>query len=375
MYKTLNILQNYLYSIILRNLILLTVLTLLLFIVIPKKILSFNLFELTWADSCADNQVGPALAQCRANGICVDLTRNETYEIYLDTKVWGHTCWFSPVDEYVLGWGEFGWAALNGRGFATVLYTGLEKFSIWTAYHCGGVYSETKIHNPGACPWLWGGTCGNIGAQTQCFQNGYDWDFETCTCSGGCSPEVGGCSPILIDPDGDGFALTNATNGVNFDVSGDGRTERVGWPQANSDEAFLALDRDNNGQIDDGSELFGNFTPQPQPPDGEERNGFLALAEFDKPNKGGNNDGRITTADTVFNQLRLWQDTNHNGFSEPNELHTLLSLGVARLDLDYHESRRTDDFGNQFKYRGKVRDIHGAQVGRWAWDVFFVSQP
>lgn len=197
-----------------------------------------------------------------------------------------------------------------------------------------------------------------------CSSWGGTYDWTNCFC---------GASPIVIDVAGDGFNLTNAANGVDFDINGDARTERISWTSTNSDDAWLALDRNGNDLIDSGAELFGNFTDQPTLKE-KGKNGFLALAEYDKPASGGNQDGAIDNQDAVFADLRLWQDANHNGVSEASEMKTLGELGLKKIELDYKESKRTDEHGNRFKYRAKVWDTRGAQMNRWAWDVYLVVQ-
>ena len=171
-------------------------------------------------------------------------------------------------------------------------------------------------------------------------------------------------SPIIVDVAGNGFDLTNNADGVMFNLTGLG-LERFSWTRADSDDAFLALDLNNNGLIDDGTELFGNFTAQPEPRNGTERNGFAALGIFDS-----NLDGKIDSQDGVYSELRLWQDINHNGISEPGELHPVGELGLNTLLLNYERSDLVDKHGNEFRYRAKMS---GAQLGRWAWDVFLVN--
>ena len=172
---------------------------------------------------------------------------------------------------------------------------------------------------------------------------------------------------------GNGFSLTNLAGGVRFDLSGDGQSSVMSWTAAGSDDARLILDRNGNRVVDDGKELFGNLTPQPSPPSGQEKNGFLALAEYDKSENGGNGNGKIEQSDAIFESLRLWQDANHNGISESSELDSFTQLGLSTIHLDYQTSKKTDEYGNQFRYRAKVKDRHETQMGRWAWDIFLIT--
>ncbi len=204
----------------------------------------------------------------------------------------------------------------------------------------------------------------NVGAE-------YVWNYATCTwdlepCS------VAGCSsPIIIDTDGTGFHLTSAANGVMFDFYGNGVPIQIAWTKTGSGTGFLALPKD--GKITSARDLFGNVTAQPlmktRPP-----NGFAALAIYDSPAYGGNNDGVIDSKDAVWSKLRVWIDANHDGVSQPEELHTLEEVGIVGIAVHYERTGYTDQFGNHFRYEGHLIPVRGDNVDRKIFDVFLATQ-
>jgi hypothetical protein len=201
----------------------------------------------------------------------------------------------------------------------------------------------------------------------------YVWDYTTCTwklvpCNG-----YNGCnSPIVIDTDGSGFHLTSAAGGVMFDFYGDGKPIQVAWTAKGSTNGWLALPK--NGQITSARDLFGNITAQTltnwRPP-----NGFAALAIYDTLPYGGNNNGVIDPEDKVWPSLRIWIDANHDGISQPGELHALEEFGIGRISLHYGESKRVDQYGNQFRYKGHLVPANDEdQVDRKIFDVILATQ-
>lgn len=193
-----------------------------------------------------------------------------------------------------------------------------------------------------------------------------DFAVGTCCHNTGC--------PILLDLEGDGIELSDAAEGVAFPIGPTDRNFQIAWTRPGSDDAWLVLDRNGNGAIDNGTELFGNASPQPEA-DWRDKHGYLALAEFDKPENGGNGDGQIDARDAVFGSLRLWRDLDHDGRSRPVELVTLTSVGIRGLSLNYRESRRNDEHGNAFRYVARVMVQQWSTVSRRSVDVFLRLVP
>ncbi len=179
-----------------------------------------------------------------------------------------------------------------------------------------------------------------------------------------CGP--GGTTPVVISLIDERYELTPILGGVVFDIDADGSADRVAWTVSGSDDAFLVLDRNANGIIDNGTELFGGVTQQPP---SVEPNGFAALTVFDAPDNGGDLDGYITSSDAVFELLSLWLDDNHDGVSDVGELLTLSDAGILFLDLAYGESRKVDDYGNEFRFWSLVGREHDIIT---MWDVILL---
>jgi len=184
-------------------------------------------------------------------------------------------------------------------------------------------------------------------------------------------------SPIIISTGkGAAYKLTSAAQGVWFDINGDGVLDRVAWTPPASDIAFLAIDRNGDGQINDGKELFGNNTYPGVP------HGFEALKKMNMETNGGRLKGSVNGEDPLFTKLLLWNDANHNGVSEPYEL-TPASSVLSAIGLGYQPLPRRDGHGNTFRFRGWVHirtqpglnksqsEKDNKERTRHIWDVFF----
>jgi hypothetical protein len=118
--------------------------------------------------------------------------------------------------------------------------------------------------------------------------------------------------------------------------------------------------------IDSGAELFGNVTRLRTGK--AAANGYEALREYDD-----NGDGLIDRRDSIYAALRLWADVNRDGKSQPSEIYTLASKGVASIATLYRSSERQDAYGNRFGLRSTV--VFDSGVSRFSYDVFPVAAP
>lgn len=193
-------------------------------------------------------------------------------------------------------------------------------------------------------------------------------------CPESCGPDgCGNLDPIVIDLSARKYQMTSLQNGVMFDFYGRGHVIKMSWTAVGSATGFLALDRNGNGKIDDGRELFGTATPQRSVRG--VRNGFLALKEYDQTSNGGNGDGWINANDAIFPKLLVWVDRNHNAVSEPGELMSLPQAGIAAISLDYQKSSWTDVYGNQFRFRSNITTTGpnwNNTIEHWIYDVALV---
>ena len=214
-------------------------------------------------------------------------------------------------------------------------------------------------------------------------QNAYNTTFRcTGTCTARCAPpDTGGggtdtqcpgyCCPLIVDFGDHGYDLTSSAEGVSFDIDNDGVAEAISWTAAGAADAFLALDRNGNGSIDSGAELFGAATEQRA---SNKPNGFAALALFDEAGRGGNGDGVIDAQDDVWSSLLLWVDRSHDGVAQSDELARVSASGLNVLLLDVKEAQRRDRHGNRYLYRSTALAEGGLRKVDVV-DVFFVPEP
>ena len=165
--------------------------------------------------------------------------------------------------------------------------------------------------------------------------------------------------PITLDLNKDGkINTTGLDKGVYFDHSSDKVAMKTSW--VGKEDGLLVHDRNSNGIIDDGSELFGNFTPLNPNNNPSKRNlavnGYHALKSYDM-----NSDGIIDDNDEIYKYLKVWQDINSDGISQADELKTLEQASIKSLNLAFENIDKDLDNGNNLMFEGNYTDNEGKE--------------
>ena len=174
-------------------------------------------------------------------------------------------------------------------------------------------------------------------------------------------------TPIVLDLNGDGISTLSIAAGVQFDLGADGSPEHTGWVATT--DGLLAMDRNQDGQINDGSELFGSSTLLT---DGSKAvDGYVALAALDS-----NQDGFISNSDTHFADLKVWVDANSDGLTSNGELKSIDSMGIVSISLSVQQTAIVDH-GNTIGLTGNYQTADGnvhAAADVW-FQTFDASYP
>jgi hypothetical protein len=156
-------------------------------------------------------------------------------------------------------------------------------------------------------------------------------------------------TPLVLDLNGDGVQTTHLAGNVQFDLRADGHKVSTGWTTGG--DGLLALDVNGDGQINNGSELFGSSF---RLPDGSlARDGFEALSSLDS-----NHDNVISGADKLFASLQVWVDANQDGISQKGEMHSLSDLGITKINLGADHTTQLNN-GNLIGLEGSFETSDG----------------
>lgn len=281
---------------------------------------------------------------------------------YVEALVQTKRSWsICPLEVQVEAW-------VSGVGGAAVhRSTYVAEVHLWRAVPAFTTYTTYGKHWLIAWgrDWYYNGTTASFAtvkytSAMRCEDKGGYWDGTQCVMSN---------TPILIDTGNDGYRLTSVEDGVRFDLDVDGQPELVAWTPPDSNDCWLAMDRNGNGRIDDGSELFGNKAPayadQAEPTTAD---GFAGLQFLEGPTYGRSRaDGVIDADDAPFNRLLFWCDANHNGASESTELQSAADAGYTAFRTDSKMVGRKDRWGNLFRLKGAATGPHGEQT---IYDVY-----
>ncbi|WP_343570495.1 calcium-binding protein, partial [Acinetobacter sp.] len=157
--------------------------------------------------------------------------------------------------------------------------------------------------------------------------------------------------PLILDLNGNGIETNGLEGGVKFELNTSGLQVKTGWVSSN--DGLLVWDRNNDGHINDASELFGNHVLMN---DGSiSQNGFAALSDLDT-----NKDNSVSSDDEAFKNLRVWRDLNQDGISQENELFTLNDLDIKSLSLNYSDVNTNLENGNIISQTGTYEKNDGS---------------